>query len=255
VTIAQVGKVLRIPAVVVYDTENAGITNRVVYPLAHSVCTPSCYEGDVNGTQVTYPSYHEFAYLHPNRFTPDASVVERNGINPTEPYFIVRLVSWQASHDIGEAGLGPEFIRKLVDILQPHGRVLITSEGGLPDDLTPLCCTFPPQDMHQVIAHAQMLIGESATMASEAAVLGVPAVYAADTGRGYTNEQDREYGLVKNFKRNQGPEVLDYIREVLANPEHKAVIAEGHQRMLNEKIDTTQWMIDYLDGVVQNQPA
>jgi len=40
------------------------------------------------------------------------------------------------------------------------------------------------------MAYCRAFIGESATMASEAAVLGVPAVYAAETGRSYTDEQE-----------------------------------------------------------------
>lgn len=68
VTIVQVCKLIRKPAVVFYDTENASITNRFVYPLAHSVCIPTCYQGTVNGNHVTYPGYHELVYLHPNPF-------------------------------------------------------------------------------------------------------------------------------------------------------------------------------------------
>ena len=39
----------RVPAVVFYDTEFAVQTNRVVFPLAYSVCTPDCYQGTVRG--------------------------------------------------------------------------------------------------------------------------------------------------------------------------------------------------------------
>ena len=38
-SIALAGAVRRVPAVVFYDTEFAVQTNRIVYPLAHSVCT------------------------------------------------------------------------------------------------------------------------------------------------------------------------------------------------------------------------
>jgi hypothetical protein len=42
--------------------------------------------------------------------------------------------------------------------------------------------------MHHLLAHCDCYIGESATMASEAVILGVPAVYAADDNRGYTDD-------------------------------------------------------------------
>src|SRR5690606_31051760 len=128
VAIAQVGLVLRRPAIVFYDTENATLTNSFVYPLAHSVCTPECYRGKVRGRHVTYPSYHELAYLHPSRFTPDPDLVRRAGIDTSEPYFIVRFVSWQASHDAFERGFDLDMKRAIISSLAAHGRVLVSSE-------------------------------------------------------------------------------------------------------------------------------
>lgn len=250
VTIAQVGKLIRRPAVVFYDTENAALTNRFVYPLAHSVCTPDCYLGPVNGRHITYPGYHELAYLHPNRFTPDASVVRDMGINPDEPYFVVRFVSWQASHDVGERGLSLETKRRIVSTCAKQGRVLITSEGELPGDLAPLRFSLPPETMHHVIAFSQLLAGESATMASEAAVLGVPALYISDTGRGYTDEEEDRYGLVFNFKTQQTDAVFAKLEELLSMRNRKEEFMQRRGQLLSDKVDTTTWMIDYLDGVV-----
>ncbi len=51
-SIAVAGKLMRVPAVVFYDTEFASQTNRFVYPLAHSVCTPDCYQGPVPGRHI-----------------------------------------------------------------------------------------------------------------------------------------------------------------------------------------------------------
>lgn len=254
VTIAQVGKWIGKPAVVFYDTENATATNRFVYPLAHSVCTPTCYQGKVNGRHVTYPGYHELAYLHPDRFTPDPAVLRRNGMDPDRPFFILRLVSWQASHDVGEKGLDSTFIDTLLERLSPLGRVLISSEKRLPAHLESCRFSCPPEDMHHFLAFAQLVVGESATMASEAAVLGTPAFFISDTGRGYTDEEESRYGLVFNFKRNETGRVLKTLDELLARPDIKASFAENRRRLLADKIDTTTWMIDYLDRVAAGPP-
>ena len=53
----------------------------------------------------------------------------------------------------------------------------------------------------------RMVIGESATMASEAACLGIPAIFISNTGRGYTTEQDKKYGLIKHYRLNQWEEI------------------------------------------------
>lgn len=252
VTIAQVGPLIRKPAVVFYDTENAKVTNRFVYPLAHSVCTPECYAAPVNGTHVSYPSYHELAYLHPNRFTPDPEIVREVGIDPDEPFFLLRFVSWQASHDVGEQGFSLSMKRRLVESLAARGRVLISSEGELPKDLEPYRFVAPPENMHHFIARCRMLIGESATMASEAAVLGVPAFYIADTGRGYTDEQQHRYGLVFNYTRERAAEAFTQVNALLDDVDFPARVKLGHTRLLEDKVDATTWLVDYVDRVVRS---
>ena len=251
VTIAQVGPLIRKPAIVFYDTENAKLTNRVVYPLAHSVCTPECYAARVNGNHIRYPSYHELAYLHPDRFSPDPEVVRRAGVDPFAPFFLLRFVSWQASHDVGEAGFDLEFKRKLVKQLQAHGRVLISSENALPDDLEELRFNAPPEQIHHFLAYAKMLIGESATMASEAAVLGTPAFYIADTGRGYTDEQEAKYQLVWNYKRQEARDALKEIERLLSDNDLDEVMKSRRAKMLEQRIDATSWLVNYVDSVIQ----
>ncbi len=252
VTIAQIGRLIRKPAVVFYDTENASMTNRFVYPLAHSVCTPDCYKGPVRGNHITYPGYHELAYLHPNHFKPDPAVVQAGGIDPGRPFFILRLVSWQASHDVGEAGLENHMLRTLIDRLQPHGRILISSEKPLPPEFECMRFHCQPQDIHHFLAYAHLLIGESATMASEAAVLGTPAFFISDTGRGYTDEEESRYGLVYNFKRKELQNILNTLDLILAMPDRQAHFDNRRKQLLAEKIDTTQWLLDYIDRVAKS---
>jgi uncharacterized protein len=235
----------RVPAVVFYDTEFAVQTNRIVYPLAYSVCTPDCYQGKVPGRHPTYAGYHELAYLHPNRFQPDPAVLAEFGLGPGEPYSIVRFVSWQAVHDRNERGLSAKQKRHLVEALQRRGRVLVSSEGELPGDLAGLEVRGRVNQIHHLMAHARLVVGESATMSSEAAVLGVPAVFIATTGRGYTDDEERRYGLVRHFTDDQYDMALSAIEEIMAEP--PATWREARQRLLREKIDVTAWMIDYFE--------
>jgi hypothetical protein len=245
-SIALAGKIKKVPAVVFYDTEFARQTNWFVYPLAHSVVTPDCYQGKVRGTHRRYAGYHELAYLHPNRFQADPAKLAAFGIAPGEQYSIVRFVSWQAVHDRRETGFTAAQKRDLVATLARHGRVLISSEAPLPDDLAPLEVKGPVEDIHHLLAHAQMIVGESATMSSEAAVLGVPAVMIATTGRGYTDDEERRYGLVRHFTDDQYDRAVSTVEKILANsPRELGQLAR--ERLLEDKIDVTQWMVDYFE--------
>src|SRR5258708_28305814 len=115
----------RVTAVVFYDTEFAVQTNRIVYPLAYSVCTPDCYQGTVPGRHLTYAGDHQPPYLHPNRFQPDPPALAQFGLTPGEPYSIVRFLSWQTVHDRNELRPQAKQKRPLVEVLQRRGRVLI----------------------------------------------------------------------------------------------------------------------------------
>jgi predicted glycosyltransferase len=251
--IALAGKLKRLPAVVFYDTEFATQTNRFVYPLAHSVCTPDCYHGPVRGTHRTYAGYHELAYLHPSRFEPDRTKLARFGVEPEEPYSVVRFVSWQAAHDRREVGLTVEQKLRLVDALAGHGRVLVSSEGTVPTELEPRVIHGPVGDVHHLLAFAQAVVGESATMSSEAAVLGVPAIFVAKTGRGYTDDLDVRYGLVRNLREMNMDRVLEQVEQLFATPPREFGRA-ARERMLNEKIDVTAWMVDYFESQFVRTP-
>jgi hypothetical protein len=245
-SIAVAGRLLGIPAWVFYDTENAWITNGFAYPLARRVYTPACYLGPTRRNQIRYAGYHELAYLHPNRFTPDPSIPARHGIDPNQPYFIVRFVGWQASHDVGEKGMTRSSQERLVHELQAHGRVLITSEAGVPESLQPLAVRFPVQDMHHVMAFSRLVVGESATMASEAAVLGVPAVFISDTSRGYTLDEERRYGLVRNFTNAQMDLAIGAARAIASDPAARETARAARARLLSEQIDVTGYFVDQI---------
>lgn len=248
VSVAPVGRLLRRPALVFYDTEVATQTNRFVYPMASSVITPDCYGAPVRGNHITYPGYHELAYLHPNRFTPDAGKLDAFGLSPDEPFTVVRFVSWESSHDGGEVALDTTQKIALVERLQRHGRVAISSEGQLPPSLQTLRLSGPVEDIHHVLAYANLTVGESSTMASESAVLGTPAIHVGQTSRGYVDDLERRYGLVEHFQPEGFDTALTTAEEAMAHPD-PGRDELARDRILAEKIDVTSWMIDHLDGL------
>ena len=54
-------------------------------------------------------------------------------------------------------------------------------------------------------------------MSSEAAVLGVPAVFIATTGRGYTDDEERRYGLVRHFTEDRSTRPSRTAEKLLAD--------------------------------------
>ena len=246
VFIAHVGALAGIPSLVFYDTENAKFQNAITYPFASCVIVPECYQAWVpDRRHVRYPGYHELSYLHPRYFTPDRACALANGLAPDRETFLLRLVSWQASHDIGERGWSPELLDTVVGWLSGRGRVLISAEGPLPERYQPLRYRGRVSELHHVMAFSRALIGESATMASECAVLGVPSIYAAETGRGYTDEQQSRYGLVRNVKQLTWVTLEPVLEEILRHPAGYWQLMR--QRLLQEKCDVAAFVADCIE--------
>jgi predicted glycosyltransferase len=244
---AHVGWLTRRPSIVFYDTDNAALQNRITYPFATRICTPECYIGDLGPKHVKFKGYKELAYLHPQRFIADRSVLRQVGIGDQERFSLVRFVSWQATHDWGKHGLATDHTRKLVSLLKQHGRLLISSEAPLPEDLAPYAVTVHPALIHHVMAFADLFVGESATMAVECAVLGVPAVYLTDPGLGYTKELSERYELLCSYSNQQTQQALEKVEELLHTPDLAALWLQRRDRMLAEHVDVTQWMVDFVE--------
>ncbi len=246
VFIAHVGRLTNTPSLVFYDTENATLQNAITYPLASAVLVPRCYEAKLpQKRHIRYDGYHELSYLHPSYFQADRETAIANGLAEQGDTFFLRLVSWQANHDIGENGWTPELLRQLIGKLAEKGKVLISSETPLPDDLRQHAYQGQVKAVHHVMAYCRAFIGESATMASESAVMGVPAIYAAETGRGYTNEQEQRYGLVTNLTQLDWRSLNIAVDDILAHsPDHWQT---AHKQLMNDTIDVARFVTEAIE--------
>ncbi len=242
---AHAGKLTGKPSLVFYDTENATLQNLITYPFSSHVFVPRAYQAWTPKRHSRYAGYHELSYLHPNYFKPNRDLAIANGLSTDSDTFLIRLVSWQANHDIGEKGWRPELLTQVLNHLQTFGKVLISSEAPLPEAFDRYRYQGKVSELHHLMAFCRGHIGESATMASESAVLGIPAIYAANTGRGYTDEQEARYGLVQNLSELNW-DILKPALDKLLLPSsehwHKA-----HQTLLKDTIDVARYVADCIE--------
>jgi len=240
------GFLMRKKHIVFEDTENADLYRLLYKPFVNVIYTPECFERDLGKKHKRFRSYMELSYLHKNYFQPDVSVLSEAGLKKGDVFSIVRFVNWKAAHDFGKAGLSVETKVAVVKALEKYGRVFISSEIELPEELTAYQLPVKPEKLHSLMHYASLVLGESATMASEAAVLGTPSVFIDETGRGYTNDIERRYGILFNFKpdnEDPGP-VIQKAEELLSNPDHKNKAMDVRERIHSEMIDLTKFMID-----------
>ncbi len=257
VSIAHTGFLRRIPSIVFYDTENAHLQNLITYPFCSLVAAPECYSAWLPPWHLRYPGYHELSYLHPDVFSPSLNTAIECGLQPGRKNFLIRTVSWQASHDINEQGWNRELLTRTVVFLAKHGKVMISAEGKLPDELQQYAYTGAPEKIHHLMAHITMFVGESATMASECAVLGIPSIYAAKTGRGYTDEQEEKYGMVINVRKLDWEKLHEAMTSIIEIP--TSVRETRYSKLLSEKINVAKFVADlvlqYPESVKQYQKS
>lgn len=167
------------------DTEDATISNRIAMPYSDRILTPEFYRGDFGKPHERYLGLHELAYLQDFDFEKAAQVRHRLGLDT--PYVLIRRVANDAVHDWQLKGFTPELLEKLRQRLSTVGKVFISSEGPLPDALQPYRLNIPLEDIHGVLAGAELFVGESPTMAVEASLLGTPAFLLSERVQGLGN--------------------------------------------------------------------
>ena len=247
-SIAPVGRLLRKPSISFYDAEHATIILKVLtLPLITKMCTPSCYTKDYGKKHIRFDGYKELAYLHPNYYAPSEETLEKIGVAANEKYFVVRFVSWDARHDINVKRLGLEDKKKLIRLLERFGKVFISAEDNLvPADLQKHLLRIDPKDFMDIIAFSSLVVSEGASVASEAAVLGIPTIYINDLDTSYLTEESDRYHLVEKIV--EGKILLRRVEEMLNDPGLKEEWKKRRKRLLEDKIDVTEWMIGFING-------
>lgn len=240
--LSQVSWYFRIPNITLEDTGN--MEQVMLYlPFTDSVLTPQSYHRDHGKKHIRYNGLHECAYLHPDFQNPNNSIeIEHRSV------LLIRLVDWTASHDIGHKGLAPALLDQLLMLgKMMQCKVKVLSEKPLPIDLQPYALDIRPHELHSYLSSVKLCIGEGATLASECALMGVPAIYVNSRPAGVIEEHAKA-GLLYHFKTSDG--VLPKAKEILNNPVAQDQHRLKAERYLKTKINLTRFLV----WLVENWP-
>lgn len=233
------------------DGRAAGAHFHLGAPLAHVVTSPTWLDEDYGPGHRRYRGPKELAHLHPDRFRPDPGVRDALGVPDGEPLFVVRFVANDAAHDAHTVGLADAERGALVERLRRVGHVVISSEGPLPRSLAPLRFDLGAARIHDVLAAADLFVGDSGSMAAEAGILGTPALRLSSwvgPVRGYLGRMERDYGLVRCFTPDTRAGFDAALDEALADlGAAKAAAGEAAARLVAEADDVTAWYRALID--------
>ncbi|MEM8770214.1 MAG: DUF354 domain-containing protein [Pseudomonadota bacterium] len=217
VAVSHAGALLRIPSCAFYDSENASLQTRLTWPFINHLTAPASYRGVTpKGRTALVRGVKELSYFHPSHFKADPERAKAAGWQPDTDNFLIRIVDWRANHDQGKSGLDQALLRTIVDKLAGLGVLHISSETALPEALRQYEYKGTPADLHHLMAHCRLMVGESATMASECAILGTPAIYAGQDFPGYVHELEAA-NLIMNVLPGERTLLPAKIDEMLAS--------------------------------------
>lgn len=258
ITIAHVSKLTKLTSFVFDDDDDAvqPLSVKYLLPYATELLSPDVLAGKRKRKDtIYYPGYHELAYLHPNYFNPDKRVLKELNINEDEPYFIMRFNVFKAHHDIGVSGLSLEQKLELIKMLSPFGKIFITTEREIEPELREFQLMVSPEKAHSLMFYSSIFLGDSQTMTSEAAVLGVPSIRCNSfAGRiAYLEEEETKYGLTYAFLPNQFEDLKKKLSELLCAENIKEQWHLKRNSLLEDKIDVTKFWLWFIENYPQSK--
>ncbi len=244
--ISHAGLVTRTKSVSFYDTEEASLQNRITWPFISALYVPEAYDGPTPARRtVRVKGVKDLSYLNPAAFRPDWARAVAAGLSPDRDNYFIRVVSWRANHDLGKSGWSLDVLRAVVARLAETGRVHLSSEEALPDDLQPYAYAGEKTAVHHLMAHCRLYLGESTTMASEAAILGVPAIYAGGDLRGYVAELEAA-DLIRRIETIEADALISAAHAALSAPASEA--QEKRNAYVSECPDWAEVIVAAIDA-------
>lgn len=244
---AHAGLVSRTPVVLLLDSEHHRLDHAISHPFADALLTPHTFRKDLGANHYQFRGFKECAYLHPDVYDPSPDVRDELGVGRDEQFSIARFNAFGSHHDVGESGFDADQRQTLVDRLAEYGPVFVSAER---DDLSVSGADVHPYDLHparlhDALAEAHLLVADTATMATEAALLGTPAIRSSsfvgddDFGNFLTLEQE---GLVDNFR--EFDDVLSRATELVADPDVSDRWAERRDAYVADMVNLTDLIVD-----------
>lgn len=240
------GRLKRVPSILFQDDDITAVPESIlVLSTANHILAPECANfKKYNQKKIGFKGFKASAYLHPNHFIADKKVLEKYNL-VGKRFFIIRLVSLTATHDMGKKGLTDDYLDLLISKLERFGKVIINSERPLKLKYEKYRISVKPNEFMNLIAFADLFISDSQTMSMEAGYLGTPYIRFNDfVGKiSYLDELENKYELGFGILTKDKEKLFKKIDELISYPYIKNDWLIKRQKMLVETIDLSKYMI------------
>ena len=264
--------VARVPSI--FDTDDgraAGIHLGLAKPFATIITTPQLLPDQLGSRQRRYAGLKSTVFLHPAHFSPRREVLDDYCIDQSVPLIIIRFSANSASHDHGVQSVPSELVDAVLSRVLPIANVVISHEGSQAVICGPVTASelafrrsggrmknagvvVSAGDFLHLLAFSDLHVGDSGSVAMEAAALGVFTLRIADTRRAMILALGERYGLVEDYRLGESEKFLARLDDVLEGPTKLlSSVQSGHQRLLDESRDVVGWFADQCEELMSTQ--
>lgn len=245
------GRLKRVPSLYPTDDVLAAVPEQKIFFItANYIIAPIITDvGKYKTKKIGYRGYKALAHLHPNHFKAEENKL-RSDLRGGIPYYLIRCTGFMATHDINKSGISNDILYELVKILKPYGKVLITSERTLPNDLEQYKLEIRKNDISHYIHYAELFISDSTTMSSEAALLGTPSIEYDDYFHEIEQmiELQEKYKLIHCFRTKDDRAFLRNITELLSENNLKKKYQQRRMKLLEDCIDVSSFLVWFYEN-------
>jgi len=248
---AHAGALTGTSVILILDSEPTKLDTAFARPFARYVLTPHPFSRNLGPKHHEFHGYKETAYLHPDVFEPREGIRDMLGVGPEETYAVVRFNAFGSHHDVGHEGFTPTERRDFVEALSDRATVFVSDEGDHFDcaDLEARPYDLHPALMHDALAEADLLVADTQTMVTEAALLGTPAIrsnsFVAGDDMGNFRELE-DSGLVENIERYE--RVLDRALTILSDDRSGHRWRQRRAAHLEDMVNLTDVIVDIAEN-------
>ena len=232
--------ILGIPCVTYDDTDK----NPRLLPLikkSRYLLSPSNYPHKFHKGHFHLPVLKELAYLHPAQFKHDQ---DRAGV-------FFRITRTDSIHHSKASSLDQYTVMKKMQQLSKKQTTFLSSESDLDFGNDTSVHRADPIHIHRDLATCRVFWGNSATMAAEAAVLGIPAIFVSAEKFAYISELE-DYGLLYHFHPENLHSSLEKLDTILSGDPQTNYFQKSRDVLLREKVDMTAFMTWFVETLPES---
>ena len=239
---------LRKPNILFMDAVSTQTELFFVKGFTNAILSPSNLTTEIGENHIKINSFKELSYLHPRYFVPDKNTLDLIGIREKDDFAVLRFNAFDAIHDFGISSFSPKERRKLINELRQHGKIFISSEAPVPEDLDQYLLKIPKEKIHDVLYYAKMLIADTGTMVTEAALLGTTAICYHPKAKTIGNfiELEQQYNLIYTFENSHG--LVEKALSLFTQENLKKEWEKRRKKVVKEKIDMTLFMVWFIEA-------